>query len=864
MLDSGNRQQAAPHHGIPTPLTSFVGRQREIDEAVELLAAGRLVTLVGPPGVGKTRLALAIADALRGRFGDGIWLVELAGLAEPTLVAQAIGSCFGLGDQPGRTTTAALVDFLRDRDLLVVLDNCEHLIDACATLAAEVLGPSPGLRILATSREGLRIGGETVVRVPALAVPDPRTADAPGDDELSVFAANDAVRLFVDRARAALPRFALTPQNVAAVAGICRRLDGLPLAIELAAARVSGLTPEQIADRLDASFTLLSAGSRTALPRQQTLRGAVDWSYALLSEPEQTLLRRLSVFAGGWTLEAAEAVAGDGNTLGLLLSLVDKSLVQVDGEPGAEPRYRLLETMRQYGAEKLAEHGDGDLVRRRHRDWFQALAMRGARDMGGANARAWFDRLETEHDNFRAALAWCLQGRDPGDIENALRLALAIQWFWFARDHLSEGRWWLARALDADTRLGAAGTSGQMVVPTGFSSAEEPQQSINGYGWHLRVTALNQVSNLAYMQQDREAQHLHLAEVLELGQRVGDTLGLAHAHTALGNLHRAEGEYERSAELLTESLRLFRSLGDEYGAWRSLTNLSETIVMLGDAARASELADEGRRLAVANDHPWGVAQAYRLLGLAAFRSGDHVQAEAHLHEAISRWRALAVTRGPHWAHCELGSVLLARDEPDRASASFRESLDISHRAGDRRCVARNLEGLAASGLALDGGRSGHVANRATQLLGAAAAIRDTVKTPVSPLDRQTYDRAVKTATDVLGSSAFKVAHDEGRALTQDQAVALAGEVSVQPAADLPSAGARASARRGGHLTRREREVAALVGAGLTNREIADRLVISERTAEGHVANILARLELTRRSQIAAWAVRQELARPGGG
>ena len=897
-MDSDDRRQVTPHHGIPAPLTSFVGRRQEIDEAVELLATGRLVTLVGPPGVGKTRLALAVADALRGRFRAGIWLVELAGLAEPTLVPQAVASCFGIGDQPGRSTTAALVDFLRDRDLLLVLDNCEHLIDACAALAAEVLGASPDMRILATSREGLRTGGETIVRVPALSVPSSWNGEAPSDDDLAAVSAYDAVRLFVDRGRAALPRFALTGQNAAAIARICRRLDGLPLAIELAAARISGLTPEQIAGRLDASFALLSAGSRTALPRQQTLRGAVDWSYALLSESEQALLRRLSVFAGGWTLEAAEAVAGEGssamgdegtdepasspmthapspNTLELLLSLVDKSLVQVDAESRPEPRYRLLETMRQYGAEKLAERGDGDDVRRRHRDWFAALAARGARSIRRPDTREWYDQIESEHDNLRTALAWSLQGPDPVDSEIALRLTLSMEWLWFARDHLSEGRWWMERALDADARHGPAGTSSQVVARAGLSPSEEPQQAASEYGWHPRVAGLIQASILAYMQQDRETQHAHLAEALELGERVGDTRGLAHAHVALGNLNRAEGMYEQSAELLRVSLKMSRSIGDEFGVWRGLSNSSETFSMLGDITRARELAEEGRQLAIANEQPWGVAQSYRLLGLAAFQSGDFAEAESLLYEAISRWRALAVTRGPHWALCEVGGVLLAREDPGRASASFRESLDISHRAGDRRCVARNLEGLAASGLALDTNRTEHVAQRAARLLGAAATIRDTVMTPVSPLDRPTYDRAVGAATDILGEDAFRAAHDEGRSLTKDQAVALACEESTQEAgAGVSSVGAPSPVRRrgaapsvtmpagGGVLTRREREVAVLVGAGLTNREIAKQLVISERTAEGHVANILARLELTRRSQIAAWAVRQASAEPG--
>jgi predicted ATPase len=394
-------------HNLPSRLTSFVGREQEIAEVGALLEAHRLVTLVGAPGVGKTRLSLQVAAAVLDRFRDGVWLVELAPLADPALVPPAVADVLGVREQPGRPLTVTLAEQLRARHLLVLLDNCEHLIGAVAALAEMVLHSCPGLRVLATSREPLTIDGEVTRRVPSLTVPDVERLRVVGQATAAASVASlaeaEAVRLFVERAGAVASSFALTARNAAVVAQICARLDGIPLALELAAARVRALSVEQIAVRLDDRFRLLTGGSRTALPRQQTLRGAVDWSYDLLSESEQSLLRRLAVFAGGFTLEAAEHVgsgqseAGGGDSsaglLDLLTALVDKSLVQVEGGADGERRYRLLETFRQYGLKKLAEHGDLAATRCHHRDYFLAFAEEALPHLTGPGQKAALARL---------------------------------------------------------------------------------------------------------------------------------------------------------------------------------------------------------------------------------------------------------------------------------------------------------------------------------------------------------------------------------------------------------------------------------------------------------------------------------------
>jgi non-specific serine/threonine protein kinase len=435
-------------HNLPAPLTSFIGRRREIAELVQLLPSTRLLTLTGAGGCGKTRLALEIARQVVLRFPDGAWLAELAPLGEPSLVAQTVASVFEARQAPNRTLVESLADQLRHRRTLLLLDNCEHVVASAAELAGTLLRAAPGLTILATSREALGIDGETRCRVPSLAMPDPLDI-APSDDLLQY----EAVRLLVDRAAAVGSTFAVTRDNAATVTEVCRRLDGIPLAIELAAARLKVLSIEQINERLDDRFRLLTRTDRTPIGRQRTLEATVEWSYELLPEEERRLLRRLSVFAGGWTLEAAEQVcAGDGiereNVLDLLTRLVDKSLVMVEDDEHGGRRYRCLETVRHYARERVRQSGESDSVAARHFGFFLELARRAEPELTRAEQLAWLETLQVEHDNLRGALEWRLASDRPAT--DSLDLAATLYWFWMKRAYFAEAEQWLERALARD------------------------------------------------------------------------------------------------------------------------------------------------------------------------------------------------------------------------------------------------------------------------------------------------------------------------------------------------------------------------------------------------------------------------------
>jgi len=441
-------------HNLPAPRSRFVGRERELIQVKRALAMTRVLTLTGAGGSGKTRLALEVARDLVGAYPDGVWLVELAPLSEGRLVAHAVAEALGVPEQPGRSLNDALVDALREKRVLVVLDNCEHIIEEAARLVDVLLGLCPRLRILATSREALNVEGEVVWRVPTLAVPDSGRLTAPTD-----LTRYDAVRLFVERARLRLPDFEPTPQNAGAVVQICRRLEGIPLAIELAAARVGTLSLEQISERLEGSLKLLTGGGRTATPRQRTLRGALDWSHELLSGEERELFRRLSAFARGWTLEAAEAVGAadvieEEDIMDVLSNLVDKSLVLSEAEAPDIVRYRMLESVRQYAREQLEESEEAEAIRRRHASYYLTLAKEAEPGLTGAQQQAWADRLEAEHDNLRAALSWSLEN-EP---QRALQLAEMLARFWEIRSHFLEGSRWLEASLreseHADTAEG--------------------------------------------------------------------------------------------------------------------------------------------------------------------------------------------------------------------------------------------------------------------------------------------------------------------------------------------------------------------------------------------------------------------------
>lgn len=913
---------------LPVALSSFVGREWEMAAVAKLLGGARLVTLTGTAGVGKTRLALEVAASLAGSYADGAWLVELASVANPGLVPAAAAAALGVREQPGRPLAETLAGHLLRRRLLLVLDNCEHVISAVAALAEALLRMCPGLRVLATSREALGLAGEVAWPVPPLSAPAVVEGSPP--EALGVY---EAVRLFVERAAATEPGFALTAAVAPKVAEICRRLDGIPLAIELAAGRVAVLTPAQIAARLDDRFALLTGGSRTALPRQQTLLAALEWSYDLLSEPERVLLRRLSVFAGGFTLEAAEQVCAGGDleprrVLDLLAGLVAKSLA-VSDTSGAQARYRVLESIRQYGAAKLTEAGEEQAFRERHASWYARLAEQAEPELTGVQQAAWLERLEVEHANLRAAFAWSLT---CGHRDQAVRLAAALPMFWWVRGHLSEGRDWLDQALSAsadtsrtlrakalrgagwlaalagdldgalaagkeslalarqvgDTR-GAARALYLLGASVGLQDtvAARPlfQESVAlarqaGDKWCL-AGALGQLGFTECFHGDYAAARPPLEECLVVARDAYDKQGLRIGLIGLGWVALWERDHGSAEALLAEGLAVARELGDLLWTGVALVFLGELARIRGERRRARALAEEGLALVRESGSPLITAVTLGLLGRVAQAEGDldvasHLFAEAlplaqaagnRRHVAVlllslgevsqrrgdlaaARARfdeALALARDSGSKHLiarslyRLGALAWAEGDHQRAAASHYEALRLSAEIGRLPGVVASLEALA--GLAAEQGRGEHAA----RLLGAAQSLREGHACPRPAVEQPDYDRAVALAQQGLSAEEFTDAWGHGAALSMTEAVAYASK--GRGPRQRPSTGWAS-------LTEAERNIVRLVAEGLTNREIGERLFVSPRTVQTHLAHVFDKLGVTSRKQLGHEATRQ--------
>jgi non-specific serine/threonine protein kinase len=820
---------------VPVPLSSFVGREREVEEVKRLLAGTRLLTLTGPGGVGKTRLAVEVARDLeaRGTFPDGVWFVRLAPLADAALVPQAIAAALGIRDQAGCPILETTQEALRPRRLLLVLDNCEHLVDACAQVADVLLHACPLLTILATSREALNIAGETAWSVPPLSVP-PRTTSQSSDDLLGY----EAVRLFIERARTTVPTFTLTDRSAAAAAEICARLDGLPLAIELAAARVRLLAPEQIAARLGDRFQLLTSGARTALPRHQTIRALVDWSYELLPEQERTLFCRLGVFTGDWSLEAAEAVGAGGGVepstvLDLLGHLVDKSLVMarpLAQDAVGEVRYRLLETLRHYALERLAADGATEAATRRHALYFLDLVERADdRFLRGDEAGA-LGSIEPEHDNVRAALRHFLAA---GESERAARLAGALGMFWYFRGYFNEGRAALREALG---RLGSGGS------PGGASAA--------------CAKALHAEARLAHGQGDYAAAERGLHAALTLWRQLGDRVQTAYALFLLGLNELWQGRRAAARPRFLESLAVAEEAGNRPVEALDRIWLAEVAFEDGDDDAAQAWAEEALAYVEAAGSHRNAAIALRLLGDVAARQGDAGRAGGHFEASLAHARKVGRWLAA-WTAVHLANVLTEQHDHARVRALLGEALATYRDAGDRQGIARSLEGCAR--LAATVG----AAPQALRLAGAAAALRAAAGVPLPPQERLTLDRHLTAARAALGARAAGEAWAQGQSLPPAQATAEA--LALLEARDHGQGGPREPASAlAGPLTPREREVTALVARGLSNRAIAQQLVITEATVERHIGNVFAKLGLDSRAQLAVWALEHGLVpqRPG--
>jgi non-specific serine/threonine protein kinase len=788
---------------LPAELSGFVGRARESAEVAGLLGSTRLLTLVGPGGAGKTRLAVHVAAATLDQYVEGAWLVELGSLVDPELVPQAAAQALGVREQAGRSVLEALQDAVGARTRLLVLDNCEHLIDACARLADDLLRACPGLRLLATSREPLGVAGEVIWRVPPLGL-----GESGPDLERA-----DAVRLFVERARASLPEFALTDDNRVSVARICRRLDGLPLAIELAAARVRVLSPSEIAARLDDRFTLLVGGSRTAPRRQQTLAAAVEWSFALLSPAEQRLFQRLAVFADGFSLAAVEAVAADesADVLDGLWRLVDRSLVVVEpSAAGLETRYRLLETLRAYAWERLVASGQAEVCLRRLADWLVRTAEEAGAAFHGPEQGGWLRWAEAEHGNVRAVLHWLISHQQT---EAALRLVAGLWWSWVQRGRWHEGQSWFTQCLalpgaEARTRtrarvLGAAGAV-----------------AILGYG-QPRV--------------GREC----LEESLAIGLEVDDPVAIINARSMLTGLVglREGADLDQIQASSAELLAYTRRVRDRWGENRALITLAEVAHQREDFASARRTLEEAVRVAREAGDGWSLGMTLVNLGDLERSDGQHRRAGELYEESLATFAQIGLARHPlehpYLLH-NLGYVALAAGQPDLAFERFMDALLGNQRAGDRRGVAECLIGLGAAAAARD------QPERAVHLFAAGEAALSAAHGELWHANRRDYTHWREVASRALGQAAFERAWSAGARLSVDEA--LAGTGPRRSPASRPSLSG---------LTPREADVARLVASGLTNRQIGEALVITEKTAANHVQRVLDKLGVHSRTQLAA-------------
>ena len=893
---------------LPVQPTPFIGREQEVETCEQLLRREevRLLTLTGPGGIGKTRLALQVAAGLSEVFPDGVYFVNLAPLRDPGFVLPTIAELLDVKELAGQPVLDPLKAFLGEKRLLLLLDNFEQVVGA-ALQVAELLAACRQLKVLVTSRMVLHVQAEQEFAVPALSLPDPRQLP-----EVVELARYEALALFIQRAQAARPEFQLSNANARAITEICRRLDGLPLAIELAAARLKLLPPQALLARLTPRLTVLTSGARDLPERHQTLRNTIAWSYQLLDAHGQRLFRQLAVFAGGCTLQAIEAIAAAldgeaGRVFEGVTSLIDQSLLQQTEQDGEEPRLVMLETIREYGLEVLEASGERETTQHAHAAYYLALAEEAEPELAGLQQAVWLERLEREHDNLRAAMQWLLEQEGTEQRrEMALRLGGALLRFWEVRGHWSEG-WTFLEWARAESKGVAVPAQVKVLMAAAYlldhlendtdraeALYEESLVRYRALGDTPGIAyALSELGGIAARRGNFALAYTRTEEALALFREVGDKQGIAWSLNYLANIVSGQGEYARAISLTEESLTLFREAGDKQGIAWSLADLAGIVSQRGEYARAISLTEESLALCRALGDVEGTAWSLFGLARALFLSqGDSVRVHTLLEEGLALCREVGHKLGIAWALGHLGevfhqqgdavkarllveeSVTLSREighgrstaeslvvlgrmealagDYAAARACYEESLAIGREVGDNLSIGFSLEELAAV-VAVQEDPAW-----AARLWGAAEALREAMGTPIPPVYRTDHDRSVAAARAQLGEKVFAAAWAQGRLMSPEQALA-AQVMPLKPAPSGPTATPvmKSSSYPTG-LSSREVEVLRLVAQGMTNEQVAEHLIISPRTVNTHLTSIYGKIQVSSRSAATRYAIEHHL------